>query len=315
MDREIPRAGLRISAIGFGTWPLAGMTSGAVPEQTCIRMIEACPELGINFLDTAYGYGLRGESELLIGKALAGRAHEYVVASKAGLEWNEQGKRIIDGRETTLRRHCEASLTRLGLERIDLLYLHQPDPGVDIQDSAHALSNLQQEGKARSIGLSNCTLAQLIAFDRVCPVAAVQIPYNMLTRDSARELISWCGAHGVAICSYWALMKGLLAGRMSRDHQFVDTDSRRNYDAYRGEAWQQNLDLVDELRTVAQAAHLTVAQLVLRWTLHQPGITSVMVGAKNPEQLVENAGALGDPLSPPMRSAIERVLQDRVPLQ
>lgn len=196
-----------------------------------------------------------------------------------------------------MRRQCEESLRRLGTDRVELLYLHAPDPNVPVAESAGALKELLDEGKTRSVGLSNASLEQLEQFAAVCPLAAFQPHYNMLQREIEADTLPWCVAHNVSVMVYWPLMKGLLAGKLSRDHVFAPGDGRAKYPMFQGQEWQKTHDLIDELREIATEAGRTVAQLVINWTIHQPGISVALCGAKRPDQIEENAGAVGWRLS------------------
>jgi aryl-alcohol dehydrogenase-like predicted oxidoreductase len=289
--RPLGDTGLEVSPIALGCWPIAGITSINVTEANSLATIERCFELGINFLDTAYCYGREGESERLIRRALGSRRDEMVIATKGGIHWGPDGKQVKDGRPETLRRQCEESLRRLGTDRVELLYLHAPDPNVPVAESAGALKELLDEGKTRSVGLSNASLEQLEQFAAVCPLAAFQPHYNMLQREIEADTLPWCVAHNVSVMVYWPLMKGLLAGKLSRDHVFAPGDGRAKYPMFQGQEWQKTHDLIDELREIATEAGRTVAQLVINWTIHQPGISVALCGAKRPDQIEENAGA------------------------
>ena len=313
--RQLGGSGIEISAVTLGCWPLAGMTSPGATDEFGIATIEACFELGINHLDTAYMYGAKGESERLIARALnAGkkdsRREEMVIATKGGLHW-EGGERLPDGRPETLRRECEESLRRLATDRVELYYLHAPDPKVPIAESAGELKRILDEGKARTIGVSNVDFPQLESFSAECPLSAYQPPYNMLQREIEADTLPWCREHNVAVLVYWPLLKGLLAGRMTRDTVFTEGDSRLQYRMFHGEEWQKNHDLVDDLRAIAQSAGHTVAELVINWTINQPGITSALCGAKRPEQIRETAGAADWKLSPDQLAQIDAALKRR----
>jgi aryl-alcohol dehydrogenase-like predicted oxidoreductase len=258
-------------------------------------------------LDTAYVYGPNGESEHLICRALAGRRDRMVIATKCGIHY-EGGAMVTDGRPERLRSECEESLRRLGTDRVELLYLHSPDEKVPIGDSAGALCELTVAGKTRAVGASNCTLEQLRVFQSVCPITAVQLPYNMLQRDIEERTIPWCREQGIAVMVYWPLMKGLLAGRLSRDHTFHQRDSRRNYLMYQGDEWQKNQDFIDRLHEAAALSGHTVAQLVINWTIHQPGITTALCGAKRQWQIAETAGAMDWSLSDAQRALINTAM-------
>jgi aryl-alcohol dehydrogenase-like predicted oxidoreductase len=309
--RPLGQTGIEVSAVALGCWPMAGMTSPGATDADSIATIQACFDLGINHLDTAYVYGRDGESDRLIARALGGRRHEMVIATKVGLHWGADGRQAVDGRPETLRRECETSLARLGTDRVELLYLHKPDPAVPLAESAGALKALMEEGKAVSIGVSNVSLAQLEEFAAVCPIAADQPPYNMLQRQIEADTLPWCRERGVAVMVYWPLMKGLLAGKLPRDQKFGTNDSRRTYAAYQGDEWRKNQDFVDELRRIAQDAGHTVAELVINWTIHQPGITSALCGAKRPEQIRETAGGAGWRLSREQLARIDEAIVRR----
>jgi len=306
--RPLGKTDLRISPVALGCWPIAGLTSPGVTDENSIATIRACFDLGVNHLDTAHMYGATGESERLIARALGSRRDEIVLATKGGLYLDPKGKRHHDASPAMLRRQCEESLQRLGTDRVELLYLHAPDPNVPLAESAGALRRLLEEGKTRAVGVSNVTLRQLETFAADCPLAAYQPHYNMLQREIEADTLPWCREHGVAVVVYWALLKGLLAGRIERDHVFAETDSRRKYAMFHGEEWQKNHDLVDELREIAKDCGHTVADLVINWTIHQPGITAALCGAKRPEQIRETAGAMNWTLGEEPRTAIDRAL-------
>ncbi|MHB1037252.1 MAG: aldo/keto reductase [Pirellulales bacterium] len=309
--RPLGNTGLNVSAVALGCWPISGMTSRGVTESDSLATLRECLELGVNHLDTAYAYGAHGESELLIARALAGHRDEMVIATKGGLHYDQNVKIAHDASPATLRRECEESLRRLNTDRVDLLYLHAPDPATPIAESAAALKNLQDEGKTRSVGASNVTLAQLQEFHAVCPLAAYQPPYNMLQRGIEADTLPWCRQHGVSVMVYWPLLKGLLAGKLPRDHVFEPGDGRPKYPMFRGEEWQRNQDFLDQLRTIAAEAGHTVSQLAIHWTIRQSGITAALCGAKRPAQIRENAGAVGWELTEDQWRRIDRALAER----
>jgi len=308
--RPLGNTGILVSPIALGCWPIAGSASPGTNQSDSIATIRACFDLGINHLDTAYCYGRDGESETLIARALGGRRAEMVIATKGGLHWDRDGNQAHDASPAALRRECEESLRRLQTDYVDLLYLHAPDPNVPVAESAAALRSLMEEGKARSVGASNLTLAQLDQFAAVCPIAAYQPPYNMLQRQIEADTLPWCRRHGVAVMVYWPLMKGLLAGKLRRDQVFAG-DSRRKYPMFQGEEYRKNLDLVDTLGEIAAWSGHTVPQLVINWTIHQPGITAALCGAKRPEQIGDTARAAGWRLSPRQLAAIAAALAKR----
>ena len=311
--RPLGQSGLFVSPVALGCWPIAGMTSLDVNERDSVATIEAALECGINFLDTAYCYGPNGESEQLIGRTIARRRDGLVIATKGGLHWGPQGERVFDGTRQRLHDECRESLRRLQLDCIDLYYLHAPDPSTPVAESAVAFAELKQAGLIRAAGVSNFTVPQLQEFHAVCPVAAVQPAYNMLQRQIEADLVPFCQANQIALCTYWPLLKGLLAGKLSRDHVFLPGDGRAKYVMFQGHEWQRNQNLLDDLRAIAGRSHKTVAQLVVQWTIAQPGVTSALCGAKRPDQILESAAALQDDLTADELAQINAALERRGP--
>lgn len=318
MRRPLAATGLAVSPVALGCWPMAGVTTLGASHASGVATVRAALDAGVNHFDTAYAYGPGGESDRILAEALRGRRDEIVLASKVGVHYErpaDGGKPTMApcGRPETLRRECDELLRRLETDHVDLLYLHTPDPATPIAESAGALRQLMAEGKTLAVGVSNTGLDETRAFAAVCPLAAVQLPYNLLQRDIEAETIPWCVANGVALAAYWPLMKGLLAGRLDRDAPLDERDSRRTYPMYQGDEWRRNQDFIDSLRVVAGEAGKTVAQVVVNWTLKRPGITTVLCGAKRPEQIVETAGGMGWELTPEQLARIEAAVAARGP--
>jgi aryl-alcohol dehydrogenase-like predicted oxidoreductase len=310
--RPLGNTNIEISPVALGCWPIAGVTTIGVNDADSIATIQKCFDVGINHLDTAHVYGPNGESENLIRRAMGTLRDEVVIATKCGIHY-ESGAMVTDNRPERLRFECDESLRRLGTDRVELLYLHAPDEKVPFADSAGALRQLMEEGKTRSVGISNFTVEQMEEFHAVCPIAATQMPYNMLQRDIEKRTIPWCREHNVAVMIYWPLMKGMLAGRLPRNKQLDERDSRRNYPMYQGEEWEKNQDFLEQLRGVAESSGHTVAQVVVNWTINQPGITSALCGAKRPAQIEETAGAMGWQLTTNERATIDAAIAARGP--
>jgi len=311
----IGKTDIGVSPVALGCWPIAGVTSLGVNDADSIATLQRSFDVGVNFLDTAYCYGLSGESERLIARALSTldpqKRDDVVIATKGGIDWDEKGTRRFDARPETLRRQCEESLARLQTDRVELLYLHAPDPATPLVESAGELKRLLDEGKTRSVGVSNMTVDQLEEFGAECPISALQPPYNMLQREIEKDLLPWCRSRDVSVFVYWPLMKGLLAGKLGRDHQFAPGDGRAKYPMFQGDEWQKNNDFLDELRLIAESIGKTIAQVVVNWTIHQPGITAALCGAKRPEQIIETAAAMDWELSPVQLVQIEQALERR----
>jgi len=288
------------------------MTRAGITPSAAVATVAAALEAGIAHLDTAYCYGEAGESERAIARVIAGRQREKaMIASKCGIHWEPGRKQCVDGRPERIRGEVEESLTRLGTDYLDLLYLHAPDPAIPIEESAGALSEMLADGKTRAVGVSNVSLPQLERFAAACPLAACQMHFNMLQREISAEILPWCHSHGVAMFVYWPLMKGLLAGLMPRDMVFPTSDSRHKYPMFTGEEFQRNLDFVDSLRPIATRLGCELPDLVLAWTAEQPGITCVLFGATSPEQVQINARALACELDDNAREAIALATRDR----
>jgi aryl-alcohol dehydrogenase-like predicted oxidoreductase len=310
--RTLGNTSINVSPVALGCWPIAGVTTLDVNDDDSIATIQSALDHGVNFLDTAYCYGPHGESENLIRRALVGRRDEAVIATKCGIHYNAAGKQEQDARPETIARECDESLRRLGTDRVELYYLHAPDKNVPVADSAAAIGRLIDAGKTLTAGASNCTLDQLKEFHAECPLAAVQLPYNMLQRDIECETVPWCREQNIAVTVYWPLMKGLLAGKLDAD-KLDERDSRRTYPQYQGEEWERNQAFVSRLREIADDAGRTVAQVVINWTINQPGIAVALCGAKRPWQIEETAAAMGWSLTSEQSAAIDEAIAQRGP--
>ena len=312
--RQIGQSDRFVTPLAMGCWPISGITSIDVTEVQSRATIAAAFDAGINFFDTAYCYGFDGESEQMVGDVLKPHRDCVVIATKCGIHWGPDKQQVRDARPETIRRQCDESQHRLGVDVIDLYYLHAPDPQTPIAESAAAIKTLLDAGRIRAAGVSNCTTEQLATFHSVCPLSAFQPHYNMLQREIEASQLPWCVANGVSVMVYWPLMKGLLAGRLARDHQFDPRDGRRKYPMFHGDEWEKNQDFLDELRPLAAELGVSVAQVVLNWTIQRPGITVALCGAKRSEQIIDNAGALHWQLTPSQIERIDGAIAKRGPI-
>ncbi len=308
--RQIGSSDLLVSAIGLGLWPISGMTTLGVEDRQSIATIQAAIECGINHFDTAYSYGIDGRSDRILKTALNGDYSKFVIASKVGMHYREDGTRVVDCRSSTLRAHCDEILQRLAIDSLDLLYLHCTDGVTSIESMAETMADLQRCGKTRWIGVSNLSPDELVRFSSVAQPIAVQLPLNMLQQQSYAQTMPWLEQSEASYVAYWALMKGLLAGSMSRDHRFDPNYRRLSYPIFGGKPWQQAHDLIDRLRQIAERRSLSVARLVISWTLAQPKIGSVLCGAKTAEQIRTLATALDTPLETEVLSEIDLALAE-----
>lgn len=311
--RQLGTTDVMVTPVAMGCWPITGITTLDANPDDSIRTLQMAIDCGINFLDTAYAYGIEGESERMIGEVIRDQRDQVVVASKGGIHRVGKGQ-DFDARPATLKRQCEESLQRLQTDRIELYYLHATDQKTPIAESAGAIAELIQEGKVVAAGASNLNVEQLNEFHQTCRLAAVQPHFNMLQQEIKQDIAPWCSMHMVSLCPYWPLMKGLLAGRLGRDHKFADGDGRAKYPMFQGEEWQKNHDFLDDLRTIAARIDVTVPQLVIAWTIQQPGITSALCGAKRDWQIRETSEAMAIELDATTISAIENAIDQRGPI-
>lgn len=308
--RQIGSTNIQVTPVAMGCWPIVGITSVDVSESASLKTLEAALYSGVNFFDTAYCYCYEGESERMIARSLGHRRDDIVIATKGGIHWKNKVQQK-DGRPATIKRECEESLTRLNTDRVELYYHHAPDPDVPVAETAVAFRELLSEGKVLSVGVSNYSVEQMIEFSEVCPLSAFQPHFNMLQREIEDTELPWCQKQNVSVMVYWPLMKGLLAGKLPRDHEFDAKDGRRKYPMFQGEEWKKNQDFIDFLRTVAEEAGRSVADVVVNWTIHRPGIAVALCGAKRPEQIQETAASMNWKLSDEHIQAINQAIVDR----
>ncbi|MFA5189504.1 MAG: aldo/keto reductase [Verrucomicrobiia bacterium] len=292
MTKPTSLSELAVSPVALGCWPLAGITSGAITEETAMAVIHAALDAGVNHLDTAYAYGRDGESERLIGRAIRGRRTQVMLATKVGVYWDEHGVLKRTGNPELLRRHFEESLRRLETDAVELLYLHAPADDAPLAESARLFRELLAEGKTQAVGVSNLSVAQMETFAAECPFVACQVRYNWFQREIEADILPWCRAHNVGVVAYEPLAMGLLTGKFMRDHVFPEGDWRRQSPLFTGDAWTKNLAEVERLRAIAARSGCSVAQLAIAWAISRPGVAAALCGAKRPEQICETAGAM-----------------------
>lgn len=283
---EVTRLGLGAWAIGGGEWE-GGW--GRQDDEDSITTIHRAVECGINWIDTAPAYGL-GRAEEVVGQALRRLppGDRPLVFTKCGLVW-KAGERSISNSlaPESIRRECEGSLRRLGVDALDLLQAHWPTgDGTPLAESWGTMAELVDEGKARFIGLSNFTLDDLEACQQIRPVATFQPQLNMIVRKAA-EILPWCTEHQIGVIVYSPMRSGLLTGRFSAERvaSLPDDDWRAGDDDFQEPKLSANLALVDRLRPVAERLGATLPELSIAWTLAWPGVTGAIVGARSPSQV------------------------------
>jgi methylglyoxal reductase len=308
--RQIGNSGIEASVVGLGTWVTGGGPWwGPADDEESIRVIHTALDAGINLIDTAPAYGF-GHSEEVIGRAIQGRRDKVVLATKCGLWWQDQrgpvhfeseGRKVCRSvRPDTIQAEVELSLQRLRTDRIDLYQVHWPSVEPEktpIADTMGCLMKLKQQGKIRAIGVSNVSVAELTEYAACGDLSSDQFRYSMLSRDAERDILPWCLQNNVATLTYMSLEQGLLTGQVGMDRVFAKEAFRSN------ETWNPWFKLENRARVLAmlngwsaltKKYGCTVAQLVMAWTLAQPGVTHVLAGARSVSQIQENArgGAL-----------------------
>ncbi|ASP34745.1 aldo/keto reductase [Labrenzia sp. VG12] len=300
LTREIGRSGIKASAIGLGTWAIGGWMWGGTDEARSIYAIRASIDEGVTLIDTAPAYG-QGVAEEIVGKAIRGRRDQVVLATKCGLVWHTQkGNHFFDYDGAPVHRYLgkdaiiyevEQSLKRLGTETIDHYITHWQDPTTPIDETMEALESLKSQGKIRSIGASNTSADDVRAYVAAGQLDAIQEEYSMVKRDIEATLIPLCRQNGVSVLSYSSLALGLLTGKVGPDRTFDGDDQRKDNPRFSIENRQKVALLMEVIEPIAAAHNATKAQVVIAWTLQQPGITFSLCGARNPDQAAENAKA------------------------
>jgi aryl-alcohol dehydrogenase-like predicted oxidoreductase len=282
--------GLEVSAIGLGCMSMTPIY-GEPSEPEAIATVHRSIELGVDLIDTADAYGF-GVNEELVGRALKGRRDKVVLATKFGNIRRPDGSADVNGRPDYVPQACEASLRRLGVETIDLYYLHRVDPSVPIEDTVGAMARLVEQGKVRHIGLSEAGVATLRRAHAVHPIAALQSEYSLWTREPEEELLPTCAELGIGWVAYSPLGRGFLTGTVTDLEALGPKDRRRDLPRFQGDNLHHNLRLVGVLRDLAAKEGCTPAQLALAWLLARRDFVVPLPGTKQRRWLEENAAAV-----------------------
>jgi aryl-alcohol dehydrogenase-like predicted oxidoreductase len=290
-QRTLGSSGIAVSAIGLGCMGMS-WAYGAGDDNESLAVIDRALELGVTFLDTSDVYG-PFTNEQLVGRAIAGRRDDVVIATKAGLVVEDRANYVLgrDGRPEHIREACEASLQRLGVAAIDLYYLHRVDPEVPIEDSYGVMAELVSEGKVRALGLSEVDVETLERAAAIHPLAALQSELSLWTRDALAEVLPWCREHDVAFVPFAPLGRGFLTGRLPVDSTFGEGDFRRKNPRFQRETLEQNQAIVERVRDVAHEVSATPAQVAIAWVLAQGENVIPIPGTKRLRYLEENVGA------------------------
>ena len=329
--RKLGYSDLHLTTVGLGTWAIGGggWAYGWGPQDdaesiaTIRRALDPSTNsghgLGINWIDTAAVYGL-GHSEEIVGRAIAGRRDEVIIATKCGLVWGrgtvapQAGSTTPYGRlkAESVRREVEASLRRLKVEIIDLYQIHWPIPDEDIEEAWGTIADLIQEGKVRYGGVSNFGVEQLQRVQAIHPVASLQPPYSMLRRGIEEDLLPYCAANDIGVIVYSPMQSGLLTGKFTKERlaNLPDDDWRKQHPRFQEPGLSANLALIERLRPIAERNGRTMAQLAIAWVLRCSGVTAAIVGARRPSQIEETAPAGDWVLSAEDMAEIEALLAE-----
>ena len=323
--RKLGQSDLEVSAIAFGAWAIGGWLWGGADENDSIAAIRKAIDLGITTIDTAAVYGF-GRSEEIVAKAIAGRRDEVQILTKFGLRWDHPDEGSghfetidLEGRPTLIRRNgrpdrmlqeCDDSLRRLKIDVIDLYQQHWPDPSTPIEDTFAALAKLLEAGKIRAVGVSNYSPEQMDEARKIVPLVSDQPPYSMLERSIEAELVPYCLRTNVGLIVYSPLQRGLLTGKFTPEHTFAEGDNRPEKPRFKPENRRRILELIGKFQPVLDAHKVTPAQLAINWTIHRPGVTVALVGARTPKQVEENARAADFRLSEDEEQFINQLLDE-----
>lgn len=310
--RKLGNSSLTPSVITFGAWAAGGWMWGGAESKDAIDAIRASYELGVNAIDTAPVYG-QGASEEIAGEAIKTLPRDKVyIFTKFGMRWDlkkgEFGFHSKDNNDTPIDIYkyagkesiileCENSLRRLQTDYIDLYQIHWPDSTTPIQETMEAVAQLIKQGKVRYAGVCNYNAEQMAEASKYVPLVSNQVPYSMVKRDIEKTVVPYCLDHQLAILAYSPMERGLLTGKMKPGHTFGEGDHRAGLSFFKDENIRRTNAFLDRIKPIADSKGLTVGQLVLLWTLAQPGITIALAGARNKEQAEQNAKAANASLS------------------
>ena len=321
--RALAGTQLKLSALTFGAWAAGSWMWGTVERNDAINAIRAAYENGMTSIDTAPIYG-QGNSEEIVGDAIRGLPRDRIqILTKFGLRWDsDKGQLFMQSRDLSgtnidihtysgrdsIIRECEDSLRRLKTDYIDLYQIHWPDPTTPIDETFEAVNRLIEQGKVRYAGVSNYSAEQMAQAEKTTFIASNQIPYSMVNRSIETETVPYCIANNKAILAYSPLERGLLTGKLRPGHIFAEGDHRSANSFFTDDSILNTNAFLEKLKPLAASRNATLSQLVLRWTVEQPGITIALVGARNAKQTIENAEAMNIKLTTDEISFINSVI-------
>lgn len=310
----IPNLDLKVGRIGLGSWAMGGSLWGGTDERAAIDAVHQALDKGINLIDTAPAYG-HGESERIVGKALKkyGKRDKIIIATKCGLNQETEGKVFRDSRRDSILKEVETSLKNLQTDYIDLYQIHWPDSKTPIAETAETMKELLNNGKIRSIGVSNYSIEQMEEFRRFSPLHTSQFDFNLFERDNEKTLLKYCLKAGLATLGYSAICRGMLSGEMSEEREFKGDDLRKGMDPkFKEPQFSEYIAAAKALKKWAQEKyHRPLIALAMRWNIDK-GINIPLWGARRPDQLAEVDQVFGWKLTDADFKEIDKIIAENV---
>jgi len=311
--RKLGQSDLNLSVVTFGAWAAGGWMWGGTERSEAVKAIQAGFDYGVTSIDTAPAYG-QGLSEEIVGEAIKGIPRDKIqILTKFGLSWtgkkgqfffnslDNQGKPLdifrYSGKDGIIK-ECETSLRLLGTDYIDLYQIHWADPTTPVQETMEAVAQLIKEGKVRYAGVCNYDVELMKEADKYINLVSDQVPYSMVRRDIENDLVPYLIGNNKSVLAYSPLQRGLLAGKIKPGHGFSEGDTRADLPYYSDRNIELTNSFLETIKPLAEEKNVTISQLVIRWTIEQPGITIALVGARNAAQAIENAKAAQVKLTP-----------------
>jgi aryl-alcohol dehydrogenase-like predicted oxidoreductase len=314
--RQLGCSDMHFTAIGLGTWAIGGGNNpygwGHQDDKDSIATIQRALDLGVNWIDTAKGYG-HGHSEEVVGQAVKGHRGQVYIATKCGILWKADGSDIYGHlKADSIKAECETSLKRLQIDVIDLYQIHWPLPDEDIEEGWGAIADLVKEGKVRYGGVSNFSVEQMKRIQKIHPITSLQPPYSMLKREVEKEVLGYCAENQIGVIAYSPMQAGLLSGKFTkaRAAALPADDWRKSDKFFQEPQLSVILEFVDKLRSLAAAKKQPVANLALAWVLRRPEVTGAITGARHPKQIEETSQAMGLRLDPEEWAEVDALLAD-----
>jgi aryl-alcohol dehydrogenase-like predicted oxidoreductase len=322
--KSLGKSDIKVSELAFGAWAIGGWLWGGADAKDAIEAVETAIDNGMTTIDTAavYGFGL---SEELVGKAVIGKRDKVQILTKFGLIWDEKKGKFYfaskdnAGKDVDIYSYsskervisdCDKSLKRLGTDYIDLYQIHWPDSTTPVSETMEALEILQKKGKIRAGAVSNYSVAQMSEAIKTHSIASNQVPYSMVNRGIENDILPYCISNNIGILAYSPLQRGLLTGKIKQGHKFGEGDSRPDTIYYKEPNLTRILQFTDSIKEIANELKVTLSQLVLNWTILQPGITCTLVGARNAAQVLDNIKAADFRLTSEEIIQINKLLSD-----